>query len=172
MKQLIALGGSNSKASINKQLAVYAATQIQEVTVRIIDLNDFEMPVYGIDLEKEQGIPTAAIQLNTLFSEVDGFVVSLAEHNGSYAAVFKNTLDWLSRVDKQVWKNKPVLLLATSPGARGGQTILNTAKTSFPHLGANIVAHCALPSFHAHYNKSGIKHPELSEAILSFQKAL
>ncbi len=172
MKQLIALGGSNSKESINKKLAVYAATQVQETTVRVIDLNNFEMPIYGIDLENAQGIPLAATQLNTLLSNADGFVISLAEHNGSYAVAFKNTLDWLSRIDKQVWKNKPLLLLATSPGARGGQTVLNAAKTSFPHLGATLIAHCAVPSFYEQYSENGIQYPALSEAIASFQEAL
>ena len=57
MKKIIALGGSNSKNSINKRLAAYAAGKLEGTELQILDLNDFELPIYSIDLEKEQGIP-------------------------------------------------------------------------------------------------------------------
>ena len=50
MKKIIAFGGSNSKNSINKELAAYTANQINNVEVEVLDLNDFELPLYGIDL--------------------------------------------------------------------------------------------------------------------------
>ncbi|MCB0388003.1 MAG: NAD(P)H-dependent oxidoreductase, partial [Winogradskyella sp.] len=61
MKHILAFAGSNSKDSINKQLAVYASRLIDDVTVTILDLNDFELPIYSKDLEAEQGIPANAL---------------------------------------------------------------------------------------------------------------
>ena len=165
MKKIIAIGGSNSKNSINKTLAAYAANQIQDVDVVVLDLNDFELPIYGIDLEQDNGIPEDAKSLNTLLESADGFVISLAEHNGAYTAYFKNILDWLSRIDIKIWKNKPILLLATSPGARGGRIILQSAKDYFPFLGGNVVAEFSLPNFFDNFSDNTILDKELSHRL-------
>ena len=50
MKKILALGASNSKNSINKTLAIYAAKQIENTEILVIDLNDFDIPLYGIDI--------------------------------------------------------------------------------------------------------------------------
>ncbi|MEM9687353.1 MAG: NAD(P)H-dependent oxidoreductase [Bacteroidota bacterium] len=176
MKRIVALGGSNSKASINKKLATYVAGQIANAEVLVADLNDFELPLYGIDLEKESSIPETAHRLNELIEKADGLVISLAEHNGSYSAAFKNAFDWLSRITKNVWKEKPMFLMATSPGRRGGATVLQAAKTSFPHLGGNIITDLSLPSFHSNFSENGLTdtalQQELTQKIQHFQEVL
>ena len=172
MKNIIALGGSQSKASINKTLASYAANKIKVAKTTVLDLNDFDLPMYGIDFETENGIPKDATRLNELLKSTDGLVISLAEHNGSYSAVFKNAFDWLSRIDPKVWKNKPMLLMATSPGARGGIGVLESAKMSFPHLGGNIIADFSLPSFHDNFSEKGLKDIELDQMLNEKIKAL
>lgn len=176
MKKIIALGGSNSKKSINKMLATYTANQVENAEVTVIDLNDYNLPLYGIDHETEVGIPENASKLNSVLESADGLVVSLAEHNGSYSAAFKSAYDWLSRIDKKVWKDKPMLLMATSPGGRGGATVLQTAKAGFPYLGGNIVADFSLPSFYDNFSEDGIKDEalsaELSIKLNLFQQAL
>ena len=181
MKKIIALGGSNSKKSINKALATFAANQVENVEINVdsvsnLDLNDFELPLYGIDHETDHGIPKNATKLNDLIEASHGLIISLAEHNGSYSAAFKNVYDWLSRINKKVWKDKPMLLMATSPGARGGATVLQTAKTGFPFLGGNIVADFSLPSFYDNFSENGITNEELKAAfnqkIDAFRNAL
>ena len=67
MKKIIALGGSNSKNSINKALATYVANQIKGIEVVVVDLNDYDIPLYGIDLENERGIPASVTKLNNVF---------------------------------------------------------------------------------------------------------
>ncbi len=176
MKKIIALGGSNSKKSINKSLVAYAAGRMENVAPLILDLNDFKLPLYGIDTETENGIPEDATKLDALFESADGLIISLGEHNGSYTAAFKNAYDWLSRIDKNVWKGKPMLLMATSPGARGGTSVLQAAKSSFPHLGGNIVADFSLPSFHINFSKDGLTNStlqrELDQKIMLLQEAI
>lgn len=165
MKKLAVLGGSNSKKSINKTLAVYAAKQVKNTELILIDLHELMLPMYGIDLETEKGIPAEVTQLNQLLIDVDGIVLSLAEHNGSYSTAFKNFFDWLSRVDGKVWKNKPMLLMATSPGARGGAGVLEGAKKSFPFFGGNIVADFSLPSFYDNFSEEGLKDVSLNALL-------
>ena len=48
MKSIIAFAGSNSKQSINKQLAIYASSLVKDTSVSILDLNDFELPICRI----------------------------------------------------------------------------------------------------------------------------
>lgn len=165
MKSIITFAGSNSGTSINKQLANHAATLIKDVEVIKLDLNDFELPIYGIDYENTHGIPKKVIDFLNHIKSSDGIVLSLAEHNGAYTAVFKNILDWLSRADKAVFQNKPMLLMATSPGGRGGQSVLELAKNSFPHFGGNIVSDFSLPSFNANFSDEEITNKELATEL-------
>ena len=92
MKKILAFGASNSRNSINKMIANYAGMQIEDSVLELLDLNDFEMPIYSIDIEKEKGIPEAVNRFKSNIDKVDGIIISFAEHNGYYTAVFKNIL--------------------------------------------------------------------------------
>jgi len=176
MKNIIAFAGSNSKNSINKQLAIYASSLTENTKITVLDLNDFELPLYGIDYEIEHGIPDNAQKFLEYIKSSDGIVLSLAEHNGAYATVFKNIFDWMSRIDGKLWSDKPMLLMATSPGGRGGATVLEIAKGRFPYMGGNIVADFSLPSFTENFNEGKIFNEELNAALLEevkqFQNSL
>ena len=82
----------------------------------------------------------------------------------------------MSRIDKKFWSEKPMLLMATSPGGRGGATVLGTALGGFKYLGANIVANFSLPSFGNNFSENKIINDELNEGLLEqvsiFEKAL
>lgn len=175
MKKIAAFAGSTSKTSINKQLATYAAGKLNEVAFDVLDLNDFKVPLFSEDEERENEYPEGATLFNEALDSYDGFIVSLAEHNGSYSAAFKNLFDWASRKNREIFRNKPVLLMATSPGGRGGASVLAAANTSFPHFGAQIASNFSLPVFYENF-KEGIvseeKEKELLEAVSSFEKAL
>lgn len=166
MKKIITIAGSNSQNSINKSLLLYTSNLLNNVEIISINLNDYTLPIYGIDFENNNGIPTAVKKLDELLDKADGFIISLAEHNGSYTAIFKNALDWLSRSNTKVWRDKPTLLMATSPGARGGTTVLQAAVNYFPFLGANVVAEFSLPSFFDHFSDDGITKAELKKDLI------
>ena len=166
MKNIVAFAGSNSKQSVNKKLAVYAS-ELVDAEVIILDLNDFEMPLYGIDLESEMGLPQNAHKFLEHIKNSDGIVMALAEHNGAYTSVFKNLFDWMSRIDGKLWSDKPMLLMATSPGARGGATVLDIAKGRFPFMGGNIVATYSLPSFYDNFSEGKISNSELNDELLN-----
>lgn len=167
MKKIISIAGSNSQKSINRSLLTYTNSLLENVEIISIDLNDYVLPIYGEDFEAENGIPTAVKRLDEVFNGADGFILSLAEHNGSYAAVFKNTIDWLSRINMKIWREKPMLLMATSPGGRGGATVLQSASAYFPFMGANITDTFSLPSFYDNFNNGEIKDGRLKEDINS-----
>ncbi|MDY7394173.1 NAD(P)H-dependent oxidoreductase [Aureibaculum sp. 2210JD6-5] len=175
-KKVIAFAGSNSKNSINKKLVVLATKQLKNVEVNLLDLNDFELPIYGIDKENKNGIPEDAKRFNKLLEDSDGILLSLAEHNGAYTVAFKNIFDWVSRIDKMVWKNKPMLLMSASPGGRGGASVMEIALGKFPRMGADIIANFSLPFFKDNYSEDKIVdeqlNTEFNKCINKFQKAL
>ncbi len=154
MKKILVFGASSSKTSINKQLAVYVASKMKDIEVNAIDLNDFEMPIFSVDKEVEiAGQPEEAKHFKKYIREADAIIISFAEHNGSYSTAFKNVFDWASRVEKDMWQNKPMFLLATSPGKRGGASVLSLAVNDFKFRGGNVVASFSLPSFMDNFSK-------------------
>lgn len=166
MKNILIISGSNHRESINLALATHAGQQLENAQLDILDLNDFEMPLYSQDLEEASGIPSEAQRFLEKIQASDGIVISLAEHNGSYTAAFKNLFDWTSRIEQKLWSSKPMLLMATSPGGRGGATVLAAAEATFPHLGASIVSTFSLPSFYENFDSAeGITNPDLRESL-------
>jgi NAD(P)H-dependent FMN reductase len=173
MKKIIALAGSSSRASINKQLANYVAHLFQDVTVEVLDLNDYEMPIFSVDKEKSTGIPPLAHAFYNTIGTADLIVLSLAEHNGAYTSAFKNILDWTSRINAKTFQEKPMLLLATSPGARGGSTVLEIAKNRFPFQGAILKGTFSLPNFHENFDAGkGIINTELKQDLLKIIQSI
>jgi NAD(P)H-dependent FMN reductase len=120
----------SSHNSINKQFAKFTATLVPNTISNIIDLNEYEMPIFSVDREKE-GILIQATEFKKQVSEADGVIISLAEHNGSYTTAFKNILDWTSRIERRLWMEKPMFLLSTSNGARGAKTVMDSALNIF-----------------------------------------
>jgi NAD(P)H-dependent FMN reductase len=176
MKKIIAFAGSNSKTSINKQLVVYVSGLVENSQVDVLDLNDFDVPMFSIDLEAVMGQPENAKRLVDKIKQADGVIISLAEHNGAYTSVFKNLFDWMSRIDQKTFQDKPMLLMATSPGARGGASVLTMAKDRFPRHNANIISDFSLPSFNTNFSDGRITNPDLNDEIKKkvklFQSAL
>ena len=167
MKKIIAFGASSSKQSINKQLATFAANQFQNASVEILDLNDYEMPVFSVDKEKENGIHPLAQEFYDKLGSADLIIISFAEHNGNYSTAFKNILDWTSRINAKTFQEKPMLLLATSPGARGGSSVLEIANKRFPFQGGIVKGSFSLPSFYENFDViNGIIHPEYKNQLL------
>ncbi len=152
---IVAFAGSNSSRSINGTLVAYAARLIEsgeipgldDAKVDILDLNDYEMPLFGVDRQERDGIPAAAGEFLAKIREADAIIISFAEHNGSYTVAFKNVFDWASRVDAKVYSSKPTVMLATSPGPGGGRFVLETATTQAPYRGAELRGSLFIPRF-------------------------
>ena len=167
--RVLAFAASNSKKSINKQLVTYASGLIAGADVEILDINDYEMPIYSADREEESGIPDKAHKFRQLIGAADALLISFAEHNGSYTAAYKNLYDWTSRIDMAVFQGKPMVILATSPGRGGAGNVLNSAKTSAPHFGGNVLATLSVPSFQENFDQSEgeLSNDELKTQLLA-----
>ena len=172
MKKIIAFGASSSKNSINKQLAIYAASLFENASVEVLDLNDYDMPIFSVDREKEDGIHPLAQRFYDRIGAADCIVISFAEHNGSYSAAFKNIFDWASRINAKTFQQKPMLLLATSPGARGGSSVLDIANKRFPFQGGDVKGSFSLPSFHENFKEEKIINEELNADLIELIQSI
>lgn len=171
--KILAFAGSTSSTSINRELVKFVLKNFKEDEVNLIDLNDFSMPVYSVDLEKK-GFPDEAHHFLKQIEECDVIICSLAEHNRSYSAAFKNIFDWASRINVKVFQNKPMFLMSTSPGGYGGGNVMNTAKNFFPQFAAEVRETFSLPKFYETFDlESGVINPEmlkdLNEKIENFK---
>jgi len=146
--KILAFAASSSRNSINKKLVTYAASLISDAEIEILDINDYEMPLFSEDREKELGQPDAAKSFFNKIGGADVLLISFAEHNGSYTAAYKNLYDWTSRIDPKVYQGKPMVMLATSPGPGGARSVLGLAKTSAPFGGGDVKADLSLASFY------------------------
>jgi chromate reductase len=170
--KIIAFAGSNSQQSINKKLATYAASLFENAEVEVLDLNDFQMPLFGVDIEKEIGQHPLAKAFLEKISTADILVVSLAENNGNYSVAFKNVFDWCSRIGAKVFQDKPMLLMATSPGGRGGASVLEIATKALPRYGADVKATFSLPNFDDNFDlkKGKISNEDLDKQLKEILK--
>ena len=165
--KVLAFAASNSRKSINKDLIRYASTRLPDNDVEIIDINDYEMPIYNSDLEEAHGIPEAASRFLDKISEADALLISYAEHNGSYTAAYKNLFDWASRKKREVYQDKPIIMLSTSPGAGGAKSVLSAATESAHFFAGEVMAALCIPEFYKNFerDKGVITNPDLREQL-------
>lgn len=146
MASILALAGSTRKDSFNRKL-IHTAVRLAEqqgAKVTLIELKDYELPLYQGDLEADSGVPDAAIELKKLFLAHQGILIAAPEYNGSITALLKNTIDWVSRPTSKLeggnngaapYQGKVVGLMAASPGALGGLRGLVHVRQILTNLG-------------------------------------
>jgi chromate reductase len=117
---ILAIVGSLRTGSVNAAVARAAAsTATDGVKVAVYSVAD--VPLYNGDIE-DQGMPESVVALHDAVAAADGILLFSPEYNGSFPAVTKNVIDWLSRPPK-AWEGQAISLVATSPGGRAGQGV-------------------------------------------------
>ena len=147
MPKFLIFAGSARNASTNKQLAALAASTAQkaDIDVNLIDLKDFEMPIYDGDIEGDAGLPENAKRLKQLFVEHDGLFIASPEYNSSFSPLLKNALDWISRPhtenEPSLWayNGKVAALGSVAPGALGGLRGLVPLRMMLGNIGVTVV---------------------------------
>ena len=128
--KLLVFAGSTRLNSFNRQLAQVAATLARDSGAEVthLELADFDIPMYNADLEA-RGTPPDVMRLKEIMHAHPAWIICSPEYNGSYTALLKNTIDWVSSPVKgnAVWEDgfrsfrgKVVGVLSASPGALGG----------------------------------------------------
>lgn len=168
MKNIIAFSGSNSSNSINQQVLNYIAKVAGGV--EMIQLTDYNVPMYGIDLEVANGIPADIATLQDKIMAADAVIISTPEHNGLMPAFFKNILDWLSRTGVKYLEGKTVIVASVSPGNGGGKNAGDYVQKIIGYAGANVVGRFVVPRFGDNFDaeKQELVNQELNDELNSY----
>ena len=177
--KILAFAATSSTRSINKQLVRYAASQVEEaepaeIDTEILDINDYELPLFSEDREAELGQPELAKAFLEKIGHSDALIISFAEHNGSYTVAYKNIFDWASRINPKVFQNKPIIMLATSPGPGGASSVLATAIASAPFFDGEVKASLSVPGFYDNFDveQGRINNDEINGQLLTAVNSL
>jgi NAD(P)H-dependent FMN reductase len=176
---VLAIPATNSHGGLNHQLVGSAARLLEDglipgAEVTVVDLNDYEMPIYSTERERASGVPEPAQRLFDLIGAADAVIVSFAEYNGSYTAAWKNVHDWMSRIDMSIYQGKKVAMFAATPGPRGGAGVLGAATMSAPFFGADLVGHLGVPTFGTNFDpeRGELTDPDLLAQFTKILEAL
>ncbi|ORW99630.1 FMN reductase [Mycobacterium triplex] len=142
--KVLALVGSLRAGSINRQIAQLAADVApDDVTVTVFEgLGD--LPFYNEEIDDamnaEAGPLAPVAALRAAAAEADAALVVTPEYNGSYPAVVKNAIDWLSRpFGDGALKDKPLAVIGGAFGRYGGVWAHDDTRKSFGIAGARVV---------------------------------
>lgn len=160
--KVLAFAGSNSENSVNKKLIHFAATYFENDEVEVLDLNDYEMPIFKPEREAA-GIPQLALDFAKKIDESDLILMALAEYNSTYTAAFKNIFDWVSRIkDRKHFGEKPMFLMSAAPGPGGGKNVTEAFIKRAPFSGTTVLENFILPKFKDNFEEGkGIINDEL-----------
>ena len=128
--KILVFAGSTRQQSFNRRLAAVAAeaARIEGAQATLLELADFEIPMYHADLEA-RGTPADVIRLKEIMDAHPAWIIVTPEYNGSYTGLLKNTLDWASSPvaghpvfadGSRPFAGKVVGMLSASNGALGG----------------------------------------------------
>lgn len=118
MTTLLGISGSLRKASTNTLLLRNAARIFNPDTFIEADIR---FPLYDGDLEDAEGIPAAVQTLSDQIKAADAVIISGPEYNKAMSGALKNALDWVSRTEGNVWKDKPLAIMSATAGRAGGE---------------------------------------------------
>ncbi|SDS20959.1 NADPH-dependent FMN reductase [Christiangramia echinicola] len=163
--KILAFAGSNSSTSINQQLLDHVVGRIQGHEIKEVKLTEYPLPIFSIDIEKNEGIPINATIIKNLISDSDALVIAVNEHNGAPSAYFKNIIDWLSRAHRNFLEDKKILLISTSPGKRGAKSSLEYTENIFGRFGGEVVQSFSLPSFKDNFEDGKVTNEVLDMGI-------
>jgi chromate reductase len=144
--KILVFAGSTRTGSLHRRLAALAAAELAHagMDVTLADLRDYPMPLYDGDSEAAQGVPENASRFKELVRTHDALVVASPEYNGSFSALVKNVIDWISRPAPgepplAVFREKPVAILSASPGPVGGKRGLRHLRELLEMIGMKVV---------------------------------
>ena len=97
------------------------------------------MPLYDGDVEEADGVPENATKIRELIARHDALLIASPEYNGLISPLLKNTIDWCSRGEDNVYTGKRAAIISASPGGLGGIRGLPHLRTLLSNLGMIVI---------------------------------
>jgi chromate reductase len=135
--KVLVICGSLRKGSFNAALA-RALPALAPPDMKLIMASSIgAFPLYNADVQAT-GFPAPVEELAAAIRAADGVLFVTPEYNWSMPGVLKNTIDWLSRLADQPFKDKPVVIQSASQGPLGGARMQYHWRMSMTFLSAFI----------------------------------
>ena len=137
MLKLIAIVGTNSKRSTNRQLLQYMSKYFADkAEIELVEIKDIPM----FNKPADRSVPELVSEIAEKIDAADGVLIGTPEYDHSIPAVLMNALAWLSYGIYPLL-NKPVMITGASYGTLGSsraqlqlRQILNA-----PEIKANVL---------------------------------
>ena len=161
---ILFISGSTRKDSFNTKLVKFSYNYAISIGIKseLVDLINYDIPMYQGDLESKNGLPKDVKKLKELFYNSKGVFISTPEYNGFFPPLLKNTIDWLSRSETddeeqlRVFKGKVAMIVATSPGRLGGIRALQHLRLLLNNVGINVLPNeIGIPFAMKNFDKGG-----------------
>jgi chromate reductase len=172
--RILTFAGSARNDSLHRRLGREATLRLQAAGAEatFADLRDYPMPLYDGDLEAGQGLPPAAKAFKELVRRQDAIVIASPEYNGSFTALLKNAIDWISRPEAgepplAVFRGKLAAIMSASPGPGGGGRGLRHLRELLEMIGVTVIPEQLMiaRSLQAFDGEGGLGRTEDSEAM-------
>jgi len=139
--RILAFSGSARKESLNRKLLAVTVQALRDAgaVVNVLDLNEFELPLYHGDLEDQRGLPPVAAKLIELITSHRGLLIASPEYNSFPTPLLKNTIDWCTRGEDNPFVGRAAAVVSASPGVFGGVRSNQHVRHLLLHLGCHVV---------------------------------
>lgn len=127
-------GSMNINSKTNQILKILDFGLVnKKLSTKTLNIRDLELPLYDPNnLQKKINDST----YQELY-ETRAFIIGSPEYHGGYTGALKNFIDYLNR---DVFVNKPVALIACTGGVKSGINTLNGMRLVFRSLHADVIA--------------------------------
>lgn len=147
MIKILAFSGSTRCGSFNQKLVQIAALGAKQagVDTTVINLANYNMPIFNEDLEKKIGFPEKVYEFKKLLIEHNGFLIASPEHNSAFSSLLKNVIDWSSCSETKreppllAYKGKIAGIMAASTGKSGGVIGLTFLRMLLTNIGVMVL---------------------------------
>jgi len=144
--RILAFAGSARADSFNKKLVKVAVegARAAGAEATIVDLRDYQLPLFDQDLEEAEGLPSKAHELKQIMLNHDGLLIAAPEYNSSITPLLKNTIDWVSRPSDGesaliAYEGKVAAIMSASPGRLGGLRGLAHLRSILSNIGVLVI---------------------------------
>ena len=140
-KTAITICGSLASDSINEVFRRHMSGKLRDAGVEVtdLDMHDYLMPIFDLDIEKAGNTPEAARQLADLFRTTDIVLIISPEYNGGVTPLVANLVAWVSRQKPNPFKHAVFGIGGLSDGKYATIFALSHLRDSLSKLGALVV---------------------------------
>jgi chromate reductase len=136
---VVSIHGSLRKGSFNTALA-RALPKLAPPGMTVGSTPPWDaFPIYNADDQGASGFPAPVQALADAIRKADGVIIVSPEYNYGLPGGLKNAIDWLSRLENQPFKDKPIAIQSATGGPLGGPRVQYQWRQVFVFLDAHVM---------------------------------